>query len=67
MDRETFKTLSAGKFALSKLEDTIDKNQMLAFIEGAVFAWDYINKTKKKEDLPLAPVENMETKNESKN
>jgi hypothetical protein len=49
MDRETFKTLSAGKFALSKLEDTIDKNQMLAFIEGAVFAWDYINKTKQKE------------------
>jgi hypothetical protein len=47
MERDTFKTLSAGKFALSKLEDTIDKNQMLAFIEGAVFAWDYLHKTKK--------------------
>ena len=60
MDRETFKTLSAGKFALSKLEDTIDKNQMLAFIEGAVFAWDYINKTKKKEE-PQIVIQQVDT------
>jgi hypothetical protein len=60
MDREQFKTLAAGKFALSKLEDTIDKNQMLAFIEGAVFAWDYLNKTKKKEE-PQIVIQQVDT------
>ncbi|GEM_PF-2777448 len=47
MDRETFKTLSAGKFALMNLEDTIDKQKMLSFIEGSVFAYDFLKKIDK--------------------
>jgi hypothetical protein len=44
MDRELFKTLAAGKFAMTNLEGTIDKQQMLAFVEGSTFAFDYLKK-----------------------
>lgn len=48
MDRETFKTLAAGKFAMSHIEDTISKDRMIDFMDGAVFAFDQLNKTKAK-------------------
>jgi hypothetical protein len=47
MDREQFKTLAAGKYAMSNLESTIDKKEMLAFVEGATFAYDLLNKKSK--------------------
>ena len=48
MERDLFKTLAAGKYAMSNLEATIDKDKMLAFIDGAIFAFDQLNKTKAK-------------------
>jgi len=46
MDREQFKTLAAGKYAMSNLEGTIDKAQMLSFVDGATYAFDLLKKTK---------------------
>ena len=44
MDREIFKTLAAGKYAMSNLEGTIDKSQMLSFVDGATYAYDLLKK-----------------------
>lgn len=44
MERDTFKTLAAGKYAMSNLEGTIDKDKMLAFVEGATYAFDLLKK-----------------------
>jgi len=44
MDRDTFRTLAAGKYAISNLEGTIDKSHMLSFIDGAIYAYDILKK-----------------------
>ena len=44
MERDVFKTLAAGKYAMSNLEGTIDKDKMIAFVEGATYAFDFMKK-----------------------
>jgi hypothetical protein len=61
MDRDTFRTLAAGKFAMTNLEGTIDKQQMLVFTDGAVFAYDQLNKNKQSKQ-PTEEVATNETK-----
>ena len=42
MTREEFKRLAAGNFALSK--PTIDAKEMETYVDGAIFAYDSMNK-----------------------
>ena len=49
MTREEFKLLSAGQFCFMNIKDTIDKDKLLLYLEGAMFAYDYVNKMKNEE------------------
>jgi hypothetical protein len=42
MTREDFKRLAAGNYALR--EQTIDAKEMNTYVEGAIFAYDLLNK-----------------------
>lgn len=48
IDRETFKLIAAGQFAYNISNDTanIDVGQMRLYVDGAVFAFDKMNKPK---------------------
>jgi len=44
VDRETFKILAYGQFAYTHMQDTIDKDQMRIFVDGAIWAYDLAKK-----------------------
>jgi hypothetical protein len=41
-----FRTLAYGQYAETHLQDTIDKDDMQKFVDGAVWAYDFIKKNK---------------------
>lgn len=51
MDRDTFRLVAAGQFAycLSANEANIEQNKMRLFVDGAIFAYDKLNKSSKSE------------------
>lgn len=53
MTREEFKLLSAGQFCFMNIKDTIDKDKLLLYLEGAMFAYDYVNKMKNEENRKI--------------
>jgi hypothetical protein len=57
MDRDTFRTLAAGKYAMNNLEGTIDKAHMLSFVEGAIYAYDFLNKEMKNSEEKIKKLE----------
>jgi hypothetical protein len=46
MTREDFKKFAAGNFILINLTGTIQKDLLNSYMEGAVFAFDFLTKTK---------------------
>lgn len=53
MDRETFKILAYGQYAFTHLQDTIDKDQMQMFVNGALWAHDFVRKLPKEPTQPF--------------
>lgn len=46
MNRDDFRKLAAGHFVLNK--PSIDTKELNVYVEGAVMAWDYLQKEKYK-------------------
>ncbi len=40
MNRDELRLMSAGKYVMANLEGTIDKKELLTFIDGATFGFD---------------------------
>lgn len=59
MNRVTFKTLLFGQFAETHLQETIDKDKMLAFVDGGLFAYDFIKKQEVEIKASLAMQERL--------
>jgi hypothetical protein len=67
MDRLIFTTLAYGQYAETHLQDTIEKDDMQKFVDGAVWAYDFLNKqqTKAKLSSPQPPDPFIYTQEES--
>lgn len=46
MTRDEFKMISLGNYVLTRRGETIDQKNLEAYSEGAMFAWDQMNKKK---------------------
>jgi hypothetical protein len=55
--REQFKLLAAGKYAMLNINGTIDIPTMLVFVEGAIYAYDLLNKELKKSEDKIKKLE----------
>lgn len=60
MTREEFKRFAAGQFVLGKA--SVDTKELETFVNGAVFAWDELNKRNVSNKLQDAFIKFNETK-----
>lgn len=44
MDRETFRLLAYGHYCFTHLQDTIEKDPMQKYVDGAIWAYDFLKK-----------------------
>lgn len=49
MDREVFKIQAYGNYAYTHLSTTIDKDEMQKYVDGALWAYDFIRKMPKEQ------------------
>jgi hypothetical protein len=50
LSREEFKILAYGQYAYLNIGQTIDRDRLDTYVQGALFVWDMINKPEVKKD-----------------
>lgn len=55
MERQMFKTLAHGKFIETHRGETIDQKVLTEFVEGALFAYDFLMKQKPEVKAEIKP------------
>lgn len=50
LSRENFKILAYGQYAYLNIGQTIDRDRLEIYVQGALFAWDMLNKANAKKD-----------------